>query len=149
VRDVGAERAAVIAEARSFLGTPFHHQGRLKGIGVDCAYLLAEVYETACGMERMEFGHYPADWFRHSRTPGAHDERYLENVAQRCTRVELPRPGDIALFQMGGRFAHGAVVVAWPMVIHAHWKNGVELADATQQTLARREVIFFSPWNNQ
>jgi cell wall-associated NlpC family hydrolase len=30
-------RAAVVAEARSWLGTPFHHQGRVKAAGVDCA----------------------------------------------------------------------------------------------------------------
>jgi cell wall-associated NlpC family hydrolase len=29
--------AEVIAIARSLLGTPFHHQGRVPGVGVDCA----------------------------------------------------------------------------------------------------------------
>ena len=33
-------REQVVAEARSWLGTPFHHQGRLKGVGVDCAGLI-------------------------------------------------------------------------------------------------------------
>lgn len=28
---------AVVAEARRWLGTPFHHQGRCLGVGVDCA----------------------------------------------------------------------------------------------------------------
>lgn len=32
-----ATRRQIIAEARTWLGTPFHHQGRLKGVGVDCA----------------------------------------------------------------------------------------------------------------
>ena len=27
----------VVREAKTWLGTPFHHQGRLKGVGVDCA----------------------------------------------------------------------------------------------------------------
>jgi len=27
----------LIAEARSWIGTPYHHQARLKGVGVDCA----------------------------------------------------------------------------------------------------------------
>lgn len=30
-------RHEVVASARSLLGTPFHHQGRLAGVGVDCA----------------------------------------------------------------------------------------------------------------
>src|SRR5581483_8673074 len=92
MRNCAAERLHAIAEAESFIGTPFHHQGRLKGVGVDCAYLLAEVYEKACHMPRMQFGHYPVDWFKHAR-----DERYMEQVALRCVRVDAPGPGDIAL----------------------------------------------------
>lgn len=33
------ERAAIVAEARSYLGTPFVHQGRVRGHGVDCVGL--------------------------------------------------------------------------------------------------------------
>ena len=35
--------AEVIACARSYLGTPFHHQARLKGVGVDCIGLVIGV----------------------------------------------------------------------------------------------------------
>jgi cell wall-associated NlpC family hydrolase len=30
-------RTAIVAEARTWLRTPFHHQGRVKHVGVDCA----------------------------------------------------------------------------------------------------------------
>jgi cell wall-associated NlpC family hydrolase len=33
----------VVAEARSWVGTPFKHQGRAKGVGVDCVGLLIGV----------------------------------------------------------------------------------------------------------
>lgn len=33
-----------VAEAITWLGTPYHHQGRVKGVGVDCGTLLCEVY---------------------------------------------------------------------------------------------------------
>jgi NlpC/P60 family putative phage cell wall peptidase len=39
-------REQIIQEARTFIGTPFHHQGRLKGIGVDCVGLVALVGKT-------------------------------------------------------------------------------------------------------
>ena len=32
-------RARIVAEAMTWLGTPYHHRGKLKGIGVDCAQL--------------------------------------------------------------------------------------------------------------
>lgn len=33
----------IVAEARTWLGTPFHHQGRVKGAGVDCIGLVIGV----------------------------------------------------------------------------------------------------------
>jgi len=136
-----AQRSAVIAEAQSYLGTPFHHGGRIRGVGVDCGYLLAEVYAKCCGMARMDFGYYPQDWHLH-----ASDERYLDQVAARCVEVESPSAGDIALFRFGRAFSHGAIVVEWPRVIHAYWKRGVEWADASKAPLEGRKVRFFSPW---
>lgn len=32
-------RTHIVTEARTWLGTPFHHQARLHGVGVDCAGL--------------------------------------------------------------------------------------------------------------
>ncbi len=34
-----------VQEALTWLGTPYHHQGRIKGVGVDCGTLICEVYE--------------------------------------------------------------------------------------------------------
>lgn len=45
-------REQIIAEARSWLGTKFHHQGRLKGIGADCAGV---VIGTANALGLTEF----------------------------------------------------------------------------------------------
>ena len=36
-------RADVVAEARTWIGTPWHHAARLKGVGVDCVGLLIGV----------------------------------------------------------------------------------------------------------
>lgn len=36
-------RQDIINEARSWIGTPFHHQGRLKGHGCDCLGLVIQV----------------------------------------------------------------------------------------------------------
>lgn len=49
-------RAQIVSEARTWLGTPFHHQGRVKGCGVDCAGVVAGVgralgltdFDTVC-----------------------------------------------------------------------------------------------------
>jgi cell wall-associated NlpC family hydrolase len=37
------ERAAVVAEARTWIKTPWRHMADIKGAGVDCAMLLVRV----------------------------------------------------------------------------------------------------------
>lgn len=49
-----AER--VVAEARSWKNTPFLHQGRLKGLGVDCAGFIALVAQNV-GLTQVNIPH--------------------------------------------------------------------------------------------
>jgi cell wall-associated NlpC family hydrolase len=43
--------AEIIIEARTWKGTPWQHQGRLKGIGVDCIGIVTETGKTTGAME--------------------------------------------------------------------------------------------------
>jgi NlpC/P60 family putative phage cell wall peptidase len=134
-------REGVVAEAISWIGTPFHHAARVKGAGVDCLMLLAEVYERAGVMAHVEPPFYVADWHLHQNA-----ERYLEGLLAYAREVREPRPGDVALFRFGRTFSHGAIVVAWPRLIHAYWAIGVVWGDATLHPLKRRPVRFFTPF---
>ncbi len=124
--DIDAERAAVVAEARSWLRTPYHHMGRVKGAGADCATLLAEVYARAGVLPPFEIPFYPPDWHLHRDA-----ERYLGFVLAHAVEINgMPMPGDVALWQFGRCFAHGAIVIRWPVVIHAYAGKGCILEDA-------------------
>lgn len=137
-------RERVIAEARSWCGTPFHHEGRLKGAGVDCGQLLFCVYEAAGITGHLETDHYAPDFHLHRDT-----EWYLGLVAQHAREVEAPQPGDIALFKFGRLFSHGGIVTAWPRLIHAFFSAGIVLeGDASLYPLAGREVRFFDPFDD-
>ena len=153
-----AERAAVMACARAWLRTPYHHRGRVKGAGVDCAMLLAEVYAEAGLVAPLAIPHYPPDWHLHrdaERYLGVlldHAVEYVPVIAspqgeaiqagslRRKTprddddRGELPTrpvlPADIVLWRFGRCFSHGAIVVDWPIVIHAYLGRGCMLEDA-------------------
>lgn len=141
---LAAARQAVVAEAASWLGTPYHHMGRIKGVGVDCLTLLAEVYERAGVIGHAEIPFYPPDWHLHRSV-----ELYLGGVLDRATEIPgPPQPGDIALFKMGRCFAHGVIVIRWPQLIHAYYSAGVIGGDATQGQLAGRAVRFFDPFVN-
>lgn len=48
-------RDAVIKEARTWLNTPFAHQQRIKGVGVDCANFLAELARASEILPDVEF----------------------------------------------------------------------------------------------
>jgi cell wall-associated NlpC family hydrolase len=132
-------RAKVLEEARSWLRTPFHHEGRVKGAGVDCAMLLAEVYEIAGQIARVVPEHYPHDWHCHRS-----EEKFLAWLLQLAKEVETPLPADIALFHIGRTWSHGAIVVDWPMVIHAWFETTVEYADASKTPLSSHPVKFYT-----
>lgn len=101
---VGA-RAAVVAEARSWIGTPYHHAADVKGHGVDCAMLLVRVYCDLGLVERFDPRPYTRDWFLHRS-----EERYLSFLLARSREVRCPQEGDIVLFRVGRCFAHAGIV---------------------------------------
>ncbi|WP_151765199.1 NlpC/P60 family protein [Acinetobacter soli] len=128
-----------VAEAMTWLGTPYHHQGRVKGVGVDCGTLICEVYEKVGLMDHLDPRPYPPDWHMHQM-----GERYLEHIKSVCDEVEgSPQPGDIVLYKIGKCVSHGAIVVEWPTIIHSYIHLGVILQDGTKGSLARRIAGFF------
>lgn len=138
-----SRRDAVVAEAQSWIGTPFHHAGRIKGPagGVDCLMLLAEVYERAGVTGPVAPPFYVPDWHLHRDA-----ERYMEGLLPYARPVDCALPGDVALFRFGRTFSHGAIVTRWPRLVHAYWQRGVVLGDAALHPLAGRPVRFFSPF---
>jgi cell wall-associated NlpC family hydrolase len=121
------QRDAVIAEAKSWLNTPYHHMGRVKGLygGVDCATLLLEVYERAGLIPRIEIDHYPPDWYMHRS-----EERYLDWLLKFAVKVDFgAKPGDVEVFQFGRCVSHAAIILDWPMAIHAWKPAGCVLED--------------------
>ncbi|MDE1914749.1 MAG: hypothetical protein KGJ57_17380 [Sphingomonadales bacterium] len=141
MRNIAKERALVVNEAREWLGTPYHPCARVKGAGVDCAMLPAEVYE-ACGViGHIDVGPYPTDWHLHRS-----EERYLAGVTAHAHEVEFPLPGDFVLYRWGRCLAHGAIVVRWPTIIHAVSGEGVVLANGLAGRLKDRERHFYSLW---
>lgn len=82
-------RADLITGARQWIGTPFAHQGRTCGAGVDCIGLVVGVVQAA-GL--------PVDDRRdYARTP--HGGELARALADQLDRIDLADagPGDIAL----------------------------------------------------
>lgn len=135
------QRQAVIAEALSWERTPYHHRGRLKGIGTDCAMYLLEVYH-ACGLiPHIDPGPYPPDWYMHRD-----EERYFNVIMQYAHVVTDPQPGDLAAFKFGRCISHGGIILAWPMMLHAENMVGVVRCNLDTSPLLKRLVGYYSLW---
>lgn len=138
-------RAAVVAQALTWLRTPYHHRALIKGVGVDCAQLPLGVYAGAGLIERFDTGDYPPDWHLHRDA-----ERYLAIIERLAGEIEPAdlKPGDVILFRFGRAFSHGALVIDLPVLIHASRKDGaVVLTDLDRDgDLIGRETRCFSFW---
>ena len=141
--NIAQQREAVIAEARTWLGTNYHHHAMVKGAGVDCAQILIAVY-AACGlMPMVEIKDYAHDWHLHRS-----EEKYLGHIAKFMRPVDQPLPGDTALFKFGHTISHGAIIVEWPYVIHSYIGLGVVLASADDAELSGRVAGFWTPFKD-
>lgn len=103
----------VIATARGYLGTPFHHQGRAPGVGLDCAGVVVCVAHA--------LGLSAADVRGYSRQP----DPVLFRALLREHLIELPgegAAGDVLTFWLG-REQHLAIVTALtPLRILHAWQ---------------------------
>ncbi len=135
------QRDRVCTEARGWLGTPYHHAARVKGAGVDCAMLLAEVYHAAGLIPHIDPRPYPHDWHLHRDA-----ERYLGWVTQYALPVEQPGPGDVAVWKFGRTYSHGAICLGGRQIIHAYRGLGCVLGTLDDAELAGRDVRYYSLW---
>lgn len=145
-------RLKAIEEAKTWMGTPFIHQGAIKGArgGVGCGTLLIAAYGAAgvAVPTLSDVGLFPSDW--HCNTT---EERYLNILtAYDFKPVENPLPGDTAIFRTATSkvWSHSALVIEWPIVIHVMWRREVQYSDATRAPLYRREYapMFLSPFRD-
>lgn len=98
-------RATVVAEARDWISTPYHHCSDVKHVGADCAMLMVRVYGDLGLIEKFDPRPYPTDWHLHRD-----DERYLKLLLERSVDVASPLPGDVVLFKYGRSYSHGGIV---------------------------------------
>lgn len=135
----------VIAEARSWIGTPYHHMGNVKGRsgGVDCGMIIIRIYSEVGFFPFFDPRPYPRQFHLHQQ-----DEWYKGIVEKFCTEDPLPQPGFIALWKVGRIFSHGSIVTKWPSVVHAiaGQEFVVEAADVMLTNLRKQDVKFYNPW---
>ncbi len=121
--------ARVVAAARGWIGTPYHHQASLKGVGCDCLGLLRGVWREVMGAEPELPPPYSPDW---GETGG---EPLLAAARRHLVEVGEVAPGTVLLFRWReDRPAKHCAIAAGPgAMIHAH--DGAAVAE-----------VAFRPW---
>jgi cell wall-associated NlpC family hydrolase len=138
------QRLSVVNETMEWIGTPYVHEGRIKGACADCTFF-AKVFEKLGIMPAVAIPHY---------SPQAHLNRemfvYLDLVSKYTRETDAPGLGDIVLYKIGRGFSHGGIIVqsGWPDIVHADLEaRAVILAKGNQGRLSPPiEAKFFTPW---
>ena len=114
--------AQVIAEARSWVGTPFEHQQRVKGLAVDCIGLIIGMGRELRMVEKT------FDFNGYARVPDGHTlldhcERYMTRI----TQAEM-QPGDAVVISFDAAPQHFGVLVPYRhgglAIVHAASRYG-------------------------
>lgn len=137
-------RSAVVAEAMTWLGTPYAHRQQVKGVGVDCAQFPLAVYAAAGLIAPIRAKDYSPQWHLHRG-----EELYLDAVGRLARQIDADAagPGDFAVWRYGRTFSHGAILLGGERIIHACRGVGVTLDDCTvNEDLRTRPRRIFSLW---
>lgn len=112
---------AFVSIARSWLGTPYHHQGATKGSGCDCLGLIRGVYEEYIGHELPKPPAYTRTW-------GESDGQELMlqaasqhlNIRDKASWFPL-QIADILIFRLrrGSVAKHAAIYLGDNRIIHS------------------------------
>lgn len=135
-------RDTVCTQAHSWLGTPYHHHARIKGVGVDCVHLLCAVLEETDLTQPIDPG-----WYARAHHLHRDEEIYADALDRVAIRTTDPQPGDIVLFKFFRTHSHAGIWVGDGEVIHALTRPGalgaVVKTRIDQKPLADRQPIFW------
>ena len=136
-----ADPDRIITAARGWLGTPYHDQASLRGVGCDCLGLARGVWREIVGDEPFPIPPYSRDWGE----TDAHE--VLADGARRMV-IEIEPcdagPAALVLFRMrtGAIAKHVGILTAPDRFIHAYERLGV-IEEPLTPTWRRRIAFAF------
>jgi NlpC/P60 family putative phage cell wall peptidase len=143
-----ADPERVIAATRSWLGTPYHDQASLRGVGCDCLGLARGVWREVVGPEPFPIPPYSRDW-------GETGPREVLAEGARRMMIEVEPaaagPGALVLFRMKPRAIakHVGILTGPDRFIHAYERLGVIEEPLTASWWRRIAFGFLFPGNEE
>jgi NlpC/P60 family putative phage cell wall peptidase len=132
-----AAGARIVAAARDWLGTPYHHGASVKGVGCDCLGLVRGIWRETCGPEPEHAGPYTASWYETSVS-----EKLLRAADRHFIQVGdlSAAPGQILIFRLRSGMAakHMAIMSTLESMIHA--QEGAPVSEVHMSSWWRRRI---------
>ena len=129
----------VVATARLWLGTPYHDQASLRGVGCDCLGLARGIWRDMVGAESFPIPPYSRDWGETGS-----QEVLAEGARRMMAEVFIAdaTPGALVLFRMTPRAIakHVGILTAPDHFIHSYERLGV--VEEVLTPIWRRRVAF-------
>jgi cell wall-associated NlpC family hydrolase len=135
------ERFKIIEIAKSWLNTPYHKAGRIKGVGCDCGTFLLEVFLEAGLISDIDLKDYSINRHLHYK-----DDSYINLVKMHTKPSDERLPGNIIMYQWGLSVNHGSIIVDDNTIIHSVIKKGVLLDEMHKSSYKKREIGIYSYW---
>lgn len=129
--------------AGSWRGTPFIPHARLRGAGVDCVHLAAEIYRECGHLPEFKPGNYTMDGGFHN--PISQVLSWLE-LSPHFQPGTLPaRPGDLLCFRIGKCVHHVGVALSERHFLHVMRGATVSIARIDDPAWSKRLTEIYQP----
>jgi len=139
-----ASGARIIAAAREWIGTPYHDQASVKGVGADCLGLARGVWREVIGREPTGIPPYTRDWGEVGSV-----EVFAATAGRWMIPVSLSeaRPGALLVFRMreGAIAKHCGILSDVGTIIHSYDRLGVIEEPYTDAWRRRLAFVFLYP----
>lgn len=119
----------LVAEAKTWIGTPYRYGGSEKGRGTDCSGLVLRVYEDVSGIKLP----------RNS----AKQAEFCKDISKNKVR-----PGDLVFFATGSdkkKVSHVGMMIDAISFVHASGSKGVIVSEMTTPYYRRNFIKFGRP----
>jgi cell wall-associated NlpC family hydrolase len=123
----------IINKAREYINTPFHHQGRLKGVGVDCAGLII------CTAKDLNIDVYDIKGYSNIPSQGLFEKTVINQLIK--IDFEDLQQGDMMIFKFTSEPQHIAFV--------SEVKPNIKIIHAYQQVNKVVEHDFDKIWERR
>lgn len=131
-------RREIVRIARRWIGTPYHHQASLQGVGADCLGLLRGIWRELYGVDAEIPPAYSRDW-----AEACGREELIAGAGRHLIPVQIHtiQPADVLLFRMreGAPAKHVGLLTGPTTFIHA--TEGAPVREVALQNWWRRRVV--------